>query len=154
MKNKLKKIVIPIFLSVLCGFLCGRLMFSIYEEKGSTVLDANIIYLLEDTTYNNYDEMKASTISTNYICYEDDGKYNVVVALTRNYDNIEKIKETYNKELKINKYLINNKEIINKIEEYDNKLNETDDKEEIKKIIMDMINVYKDKDDVKMAKIS
>ena len=76
------------------------------------------------------------------------------MALTRNYDNIVKIKETYNKELKINKYLINNKEIINKIEEYDNKLSETDDKEEIKKIIINMINVYKDKDDVKMAKIS
>ena len=151
MKNKLKKIVMPIFLSVLCGFLCGRLMFSVYEEKGSTALESNIIYLLEDTTYNNYEEMKASTISANYIYYEDDGKYNVVVALTRNYDNIEKIKETYNKELKINKYLINNKE---KIEEYDNKLSETDDKEEIKKIIINMINVYKDKDDVKMAKIS
>ena len=63
MKNKLKKIVMPIFLSVLCGFLCGRLMFSVYEEKGSTVLDANIIYLLEDTTYNNYEEMK--DIATN-----------------------------------------------------------------------------------------
>lgn len=154
MINKLKKIVIPIFLSVLCGFLCGRLMFSVYEEKGNNTLEGNIIYLLEDTTYNNYEEMKASTLSSNYIYYEDRGKYNVVVALTRNYDNIEKIKEIYNKDLKINKYLINNREIINKIEEYDNKLSETSDKEEIKKIIMDMINVYKDKDDVKMAKIS
>ena len=100
MKNKIKKIVVPIFLAVFCGFLCGRLMFSIYEEKGSSVLDSNIIYLLEDSTYNNYEEMKANTLSSNYIYYEDDGKYNVVVALTKEYDNIEKIENVYNKENK------------------------------------------------------
>mgnify|MGYP000027180271 FL=1 len=97
MKSKLKKIVIPIFLAVICGALCGRLMFNIYEEKGSSTLNSNVIYLLLDTSYNNYDEMKASTISSNYIYYEDKGKYNVVVALTKNEDNISKIEELYNK---------------------------------------------------------
>ena len=71
MKKKINKIVVPIFLAVFCGFLCGRLMFSIYEEKGSSVLDSNIIYLLEDSTYNNYEEMKANTLSSNYIYYEE-----------------------------------------------------------------------------------
>ena len=93
MKSKLKKIVIPIFLAVICGALCGRLMFNIYEEKGSSTLNSNVIYLLLDTSYNNYDEMKASTISSNYIYYEDKGKYNVVVALTKNEDNISKIED-------------------------------------------------------------
>ena len=44
MKSKLKKIVIPIFLAVICGTLCGRLMFNIYEEKGSSTLNSNVIY--------------------------------------------------------------------------------------------------------------
>ena len=69
MKSKIKKIIMPITLAVFCGFLCGRLMFSIYEEKGTTTLNSNIVYLLEDTTYNNYDDMKANTIITNYIYY-------------------------------------------------------------------------------------
>ena len=154
MKNKIKKIVVPIFLAVFCGFLCGRLMFSIYEEKGSSVLDSNIIYLLEDSTYNNYEEMKANTLSSNYIYYEDDGKYNVVVALTKDYDNIEKIEGVYNKKLKLRRYLLNNNEIISKLDEYDRKLKETTSSEEIRNIIIDMINVYKDKEDIKMAKIS
>lgn len=154
MKNKIKKIVVPIFLAVFCGFLCGRLMFSIYEEKGSSVLDSNIIYLLEDSTYNNYEEMKANTLSSNYIYYEDDGKYNVVVALTKEYDNIEKIEGVYNKKLKLRRYLLNNNEIISKLDEYDRKLKETTSSEEIRNIIIDMINVYKDKEDIKMAKIS
>lgn len=154
MKKKIKKIVIPIFLSVICGFLCGRLMFSIYEEKGSNTLSSNIIYLLEDTTYNNIDDMKASTISSNYIYYEDEGKYNVVIALTKNYDNIKKIEEVYNKKLKINKYLVNDDELINKLEEYDNKIKESENKEEIKDVIKEMINNYKNKEDIKMVKIS
>lgn len=154
MKNKIKKIVVPIFLAVFCGFLCGRLMFSIYEEKGSSVLDSNIIYLLEDSTYNNYEEMKANTLSSNYIYYEDDGKYNVVVALTKEYDNIEKIEGVYNKKLKLRRYLLNNNEIISKLDEYDRKLKETTSSEEIRNIIIDMINIYKDKEDIKMAKIS
>lgn len=154
MKKKINKIVVPIFLAVFCGFLCGRLMFSIYEEKGSSVLDSNIIYLLEDSTYNNYEEMKANTLSSNYIYYEDAGKYNVVVALTKEYDNIEKIEGVYNKKLKLRRYLLNNNEIISKLDEYDRKLKETTSSEEIRNIIIDMINIYKDKEDIKMAKIS
>ena len=154
MKSKLKKIVIPIFLAVICGTLCGRLMFNIYEEKGSSTLNSNVIYLLLDTSYNNYDEMKASTISSNYIYYEDKGKYNVVVALTKNEDNISKIEELYNKELTINKYLINDEEIINKLNEYDEKLSNSTNNDEIKDIIRDMNNIYKDKEDIKMVKIS
>ena len=57
MKKKIKQIVVPIFLSVLCGFICGRLMFSIYEEKGKNILELNTIYLLKDNSYNDYDSM-------------------------------------------------------------------------------------------------
>ena len=98
--------------------------------------------------------MKANTISANYIYYEDNGKYNVVVALTKNYDNITKIEKVYNKELKVSKYLINDKGLVTTLEEYDKKLNNSNDNEEIKNIIIDMINIYKDKEDIKMVKIS
>lgn len=154
MKEKLKKIVMPIFLSVLCGVLCGRLVFSIYEDKGSDILSSNIIYLLEDASYEDYDTMKASTISGSYIYYEEDGKYNAVVAMTKNKDNITKIEEAYSKNLTVSEYLLNDDEINTKLEEYDEKLKNTDDKEEIQKIIIEMISIYKDNDKVKMVKIS
>ena len=152
--NKLKKIVVPIFLSVFCGFVCGRLMFSIYEDKGSSILDSNVIYLLQDSSYSDYETMKASVVSANYIYYEEDGKYNMVVAMTKNKNNIEKIKEVYGKDLKVTEYLLSDDSINDMIDEYDIKLGSTTDGEEIKKIIIDMINIYKDREDVKMAKIS
>jgi len=63
---------------VLCGFLCGKLMFSIYEDKEKNILTSNVIYLLEDTSYNDYNTMKSSFVSNNYIYYEENGKYNTV----------------------------------------------------------------------------
>lgn len=154
MKAKIKKIVTPIFLSIICGAICGRVMFSIYEDKGSSILDSNLIYLLEDSTYDDYDTMKASTISTNYIYYEEDGKYKAVIAMTKDEENIDKINNAYDKELKISKYLLSDEVINNKLEEYDIKLKQTIDKKEIRDITIDMINIYKGLEDIKMVKIS
>ena len=154
MKAKIKKVVTPIFLSVLCGLICGRVMFSIYEEKGSSILDSNLIYLLEDSSYEDYDAMKASTLTSNYMYYEEDGKYNAVIAMTKNKDNIPKIEEAYNKNLKVSEYLVEDIDINNKLDEYDAKLESTEDKEEIQKIIIEMISIYKNNEDIKMVKIS
>ncbi len=155
MKKKIKQIVVPIFLSVLCGFICGRLMFSIYEEKGKNILELNTIYLLKDNSYNDYDSMKASSLSNNYIYYEDEGKYNTIIAITKNKDNIDKIKKTYyNKELTIMEYILKDEEMNNKLEAYDLELTKAQKDEDIKEVINKMINVYKDKEDVKMIKIS
>lgn len=154
MKAKVKKIVMPIFLSVLCGFVCGKLVFSIYEEKGSSLLDSNLIYLLEDSSYDDYDSMKTNTISSDYMYYEEGGKYNAVIAMTKNKDNIDKIEDVYNKELKVSEYLVSDININNKLNEYDIRLQNTDDEEEIQKIIIEMIGIYKDNENIKMVKIS
>ena len=144
----------PIFLSIICGFLCGRLMFSIYEDKGNDILNSNVIYLLEDKSYNDYDSMKSNTNISSYIYYEDNGKYNTVIAMTKNKDNIDKIKGAYNNEFVIEKYLLSDEDISNKIDAYDLKLSNTESNEEIKTIVSDIIGTYKGKEDIKMIKIS
>lgn len=154
MIRRLRGVVIPIALAVFLGFLCGRLMFDIYEEDGNYRLSSYEIYLLEDNTYSNYEDMRANTISSNYIYYEDDNMYNVVVGMTLNYDNIGKIKGVYDKNLSVSKYLINDKELVDNLSFYDDKLYKSNDEEEIRGIIIDMINTYRGKDDVKMVKIS
>lgn len=154
MKDKIKKIVTPIFLSILCGMVCGRLMFSIYEDKGSSILDSNVIYLLEDASYEDIDSMKASTLSSSYMYYEEDGNYKAVVAMTKNKNNIEKIRSVYDNELTISEYLLNDEGINSKLEEYDMRIENSNDKEEIRDIVIEMISIYKDSDDIKMVKIS
>lgn len=153
MKARLKKIFIPIFLSIICGAICGRLLYSIYEEKGVNVLESNSIYMLIDSSYDDYNSMKASSLS-NYLYYEDSGKYNSVVGITRNKDNIKKIEKIYNKTLEVKEYLLSNKDILSKIKEYDEIISTADDNEEIKKNIIKGLELYKERDDIKMVKIS
>ena len=154
MKKLLKKIFLPIFLSVVCGFLCGKLMFSIYEDKEKNILTSNVIYLLEDTSYNDYNTMKSSFVSNNYIYYEENGKYNTVIAMTKNRDNIDKIEKDYNKYFKIVEYLLSDDEINNKLNEYDKKIGNTSDNNEIKLLVEELNGIYKGRDDIKMVKIS
>lgn len=153
MKKRLRKIFLPIFLSVICGSICGKLIFSIYEENGVGILSSNVIYLLEDSTYDDYDSMKASSLG-NYIYYEDDGKYNAVIGITKKEDNIKKIENVYNKELNVKKYLLNNEEIINKINDYDKIIESSVNDEEIRKTVLEMLELYKARDNIKMVKIS
>ena len=72
----------------------------------------------------------------------------------KNKDNIDKIKKTYNKELTIMEYILKDEEMNNKLEAYDLELTKAQKDEDIKEVINKMINVYKDKEDVKMIKIS
>lgn len=143
----------PIFLSVICGGVCGRLLFSIYEDKSVSILDSNIIYLLEDSSYDDYDSMKASSLS-NYIYYEDNGKYNRVIAITKNKNNIKKIEKIYDREVNVKEYLLGDMEMNNKINEYDKKIEMCNNNEEIRNIVVEMLKLYKARDDIKMAKIS
>lgn len=154
MKKKIKKVVIPIFISIFCGFVCGRVMFSIYEDKGEDILDSKLVYLLLCDTYNDYESMKASSISNDYIYYEDEDGYNAIIALTKNKNNIDKIKKTYGKELTVMEYLLKDDDMNEKISEYDKELENTDNEDDIKEVISKMINIYKDKEDIKMVKIS
>ena len=49
----------------------------------------------------------------NYIYYEENGKYKAVIAMTKDEENIDKIKDAYDKELKISKYLLSDIDINN-----------------------------------------
>ena len=73
--------------------------------------------------------------------------------LMRNRDNIEKIEKIYNKKLEVSSYLINDEDIINKINEYDDEMFKSNDENRIKDIIKSMIMLYKGKDDIKLVKI-
>lgn len=147
MKKKLKKVLFPIFLSVICGAICGRLVYSIYDKKLSDDINGQKIYLIQAGAYSTYDNMVNHTLLSNYIYYEDeDGLYKSIIGVTEDYDNIEKIKSTYKDNVLISEYYSKDKELNKKIKEYDEKIKKASNEEEIKKLVLEMLNLYKDKD--------
>lgn len=146
MIKKLFKVVIPIFLSVLCGSVCGRLVFSSYDKEIISKLDNKKIYLIQAGEYSDYDNMVSNTLLSNYIYYQDDGKYKSIIGVTLDYDNINKIKDVYGGEVIVVEYYSMDQALNNKISSYDKKIEEATDNNEIKKIVFEMLELYKDND--------
>lgn len=155
MISKLKKVMIPIFLSVICGGICGKLVYDIYEPEVEEAIVGKKIYLIQAGAYSDYDSMINNTMVNNYIYYEDkDGLYKAIIGVTENYDNISKIVSTYSGEVIVSEYYSEDREMNTKIEEYDKKINEASNEEEIKKVVLETLTLYKDKEDNTLVKIS
>ena len=154
MLRKLFKVVIPIFLSVLCGSICGRLVFSSYDKKIIENLNSKKIYLVQAGAYSNYDNMIKNTMLSNYIYYQDDGLYKSIIGLTLDEDNIEKITNTYGGDVIITEYYSNDNNLNKKINEYDSKIKETTDNNEIKELVLGMLELYKDRESTVVKVVS
>lgn len=154
MKNIIKKAIIPVFLSIICGFVCGHFVYKIYLDGDMLSIDNNIIYLIQSGAYSSYNNMRANTIGYDYIYFEEDDLYKTVIGVTKNKENIKKIKKVYDREVVVNEYYIENIDLNNKLISYDNILSKEDNEEEIKKIIIDMLNLYKGDDNIKLTKVS
>jgi len=154
MKDKIKKVVIPIFLSVICGAISGKLVYSIYATKTENILTSNKIYLLESGSYDSYDNMRNNTMGINYVYYEDDNNYKAIIAIVKDYDNIDKIKKIYDKDINVSEYYLADQDLNNKLIELDSKLKIADDESEIKNIVIEMLDLYRDDNSIKLVKIS
>ena len=147
MIKKLFKVMLPIFLSVLFGGVCGKLVFSNYDMGVRKDINGEKVYLIQVGAYKDYDNMVNNTMISNYIYYQDDdGMFKSVIGVTESEGNIDKIKSIYDGEVVVSEYYSNDNELNTKLGEYDKLLNRVSDNVEIKKIVLKMLELYKDND--------
>jgi len=147
----LKNLIIAVFTSTLLGYLCGLIVYRLYDNTLEDEINEKI-YLLQSGAYSSLNSMKVNATSPNYVYYNEDGLYKTIIAMTKEKDNIEKIKNAYDMNMVINEYYLNNDTINNKIKEYDNLIKKTDDKMQIIEIVDEMIAQYKN-EDLKLTKV-
>ena len=144
-KKKIKKLCISCLLSIICGSICGKLVYEIYDKKLDNDLYGEKIYLIQAGSYSDYDNMVKNTTLNSYIYYKDeDGLFKSIIGLTEDKNNIEKIKNTYGKEVSVNEYYSKDIELNQKIKEYNKKISTTDKKEDIQSLVLEILNLYKD----------
>jgi len=149
---KIKKIIIPLGLSIILGYICGSVVYEIYKNKIDIVLNENKIYMLQSGAYSNIDSMKANATNKNYIYFKEDNLYKVIIGITKNEKNIEKIKNIYEGEtLIIKEYNLNDKVINDEIIKYDEKLNKETEIEKIKHIVTKMLELYKENKNITIS---
>ena len=146
MISKIKRGIIPIFLAIICGSICGKLVCSIYVDSASKSLNDTKIYLIQAGAYSTYDSMVSNTSVNNYVYYEDDGLYKAIIGITENKNNVEKIKSTYEGEVIVSEYYSLDNKLNEEIEKYDKKIEKLEDSNEIKNIVIEMLGIYKDND--------
>lgn len=153
MRKKILGLLIPIVIAVFFGYVCGKFIYKTYKDNIDGDLRSSRIYLVENGKYNSYEEMRESNDSNNYVYYVDDEGYKTVVGITRDYNNIDKIKKIYSDNLSTEEYYIPVEYMNNKQNEYDVMLEETDDVYKIKEVVDNILNLYRSDDSIKLISL-
>lgn len=146
----MKKMVLWILLAVTSGGLLGKFTFDKYENfEVENVFKINTeVYALFYDSFSSEEEMKNKTINLDrYIFLLNNNSFDVYIALSVKEDNINKIKQIYDKKnIKSNivKININHDEFIQNITEYEKLLSATEDEKSLFIIENQILSCYED----------
>lgn len=129
MKNNIKYVIV----AVIIGIMLGKYTFNQYKEETKDVMmEDNTIYLMQIGVYKNENNMKESSKNLkNYFYFTDEKGYHVIIGITKNKKNMQKIVDSY--DILANIYMkrvkINNLEFNTLLDQYDKLIEQTTDKE-------------------------
>lgn len=151
MKNIFKSLLFPLAVSVFFGFVCGKIVYSVYNEDIENKLSSSKLYLVLNGEYLTYDLMREENNGNNYIYYKDDDGYKSVIGITKDIDNVEKIKKLYSDNLKVEEYYISSDLFNEKQLEYDIELKNTDNIYEVRDVVDNILNLYREDETIKLV---
>ncbi len=138
-----------IIFSILLGYLFGKVIFNQYDKN---LLDAfkekTPVFFLQQGVYSSIDSLEKNTKNIrNYVYVKDNNYYRVYVAITRNPENVNKLKEMFTKkgnDIYVRELEVSNKEFINILDQYDKLTKLTSDENNINKIIKETLIKYQE----------
>jgi len=136
-----KNIVLVILFGSLMGFIFGSFIFKNYKDVDLLDEDGNIYYL-QYGVYTTLEGANSNTEHLNheYFIREFDSKYYVYLGVTTDYDKALKLKDKYENEnihIYIRSDYVENSETLEKLKEYDEKLDNLDNTETVMKEIFE-----------------
>lgn len=154
MRKKVLGIIIPVIISIIFGYVCGKFVYKTYRDNLYDNLKSKRLYLVQKGKYDSYDEMREDNNGNNYVYYKDEEGYKTVVGITMYYDNVDKIKKLYSDKLEVSEYYVSNDFFNNKQNEYDDELMNTNDIYEVKEVVDNILNLYRSDDSIKLISIN
>ncbi len=114
------KALVPIFFSILVGFLFGRVIFDNYSKKSVLAFnEGEKVYLVKLASYDSLDKIENSK---SLLVLSNDSSYNLYAGITKQKDNANKIinyyKDSY-KDITIDTLYINDLKFLTELKEYD-----------------------------------
>lgn len=140
----MKKYLITIIVSLSIGFLLSYYMIKEYDDAVlPTFLNGEMVYLVEQGVYSNYDNMINNTKQLDdYIYTEENSLFHVYIGMSLVESNAIKIQNAYEFSTTITTVNMNN-DFVQSLKQYDSLLSATDDKDAIKEICKQILVKYK-----------
>ena len=154
MRKKIDSILIPVFIAIVCGYIGGKFVYKTYSDNLYSSLNSSKLYLIENGEYDDINMMREENSFNNYIYYKDNDKYKSVVGITKDYDNIEKIKSLYNDNLYVLEYYLSNDMIDSKQDEYEKMLGDANEVNDIREAVDNILNLYRSDDSIRLIAIN
>lgn len=154
MKKLIRSIFIPMFIAILCGYVGGKFIYKTYKDNLYSSLRSSRLYLIEKGSYDDINSMREENSNINYVYYKDKDKYKSVVGITKDYNNVDKIKSLYSDNLYVYEYYLSNDFLDSKQDEYEKDLGEATDIYDIKEAVDNILNLYRTDEEIKLIEIS
>lgn len=154
MKKIVKGLFVPLLVSMLFGFVCGKLVYNVYGGDVENKLSSSKIYLIQNGKYMTYDSMREENSGNNYVYYMDDEGYKTVVGITKDESNVEKIKSLYSDSVSVEEYYVSTDLLNDKQNEYDLMLSNTDDIYEVKEVVDNILSLYREDDTIRLVLVN
>lgn len=127
---------------MLMGIVFASFLLYKYKNKDKGIVNTETVYLIQIGAYQNYENVvKVTKTLPNYVIIEEDGTAKIIVGITKDNNNLEKLKQNY-ENIYIREEQIDNKEFLDCLTKYDYLLNETNNSETIKEINHKVLNKY------------
>lgn len=145
---KLKNIF-PVVLCILVGFFMGIFMFKQYKLDTDPVsLTGENLYFLQTGVYSSLESMKEAMSNTSYYIYtKDNNMYYSYIGITKNKNNLDKLKGYYKQagyDIYVREIFVSDISFLTVLEQYDNLLLETTDTKIIKSIENQVLSKYEE----------
>ena len=131
----MKKIIVKGIILILFGFFIGNYIFGTKIEPIKRIKNKQKYYFLQEGVYSNEQLVKDNLKDiTKKVVEQKDNKYYVYLAITKDLEVINKIKEIYEKkgiEVYQKEKNINSEEFSNNVTQFDLLIKSTDDEDEI-----------------------
>lgn len=154
MKKMFRGICVPLVVSMVFGFISAKLVYRLYGDEVQNKLSSSKLYLIQNGKYLTYDSMREENSGNNYVYYKDEDGYKTIIGITRNENNIDKIKSLYSDNVSVEEYYVSNELLNEKQNEYDMILASANDIYEVKEVVDNILNLYRENDSISLVLVN
>lgn len=145
----MKKFIITVLIAILIGYIYGKIVFNQYDKKLEKVFNqTETLYFLQQGVYSNKENvLKYANKINYYLVIKDDDFYRVYVGITKNKNNINKIKEIYTNsgnEIYVREIASSNAGFFEVLNQYDMLLESVEGENQILQIQKQVLSKYEE----------